>query len=81
MLISNWVGFNSENLPIMLEKLNLREDDRKNIIDESEHQQIVCAHCNTSITKENIGLIVPGSKKIYCKNVSCLADYVIKNSE
>jgi len=71
----SWVGFNDETLPQILKQLNIKEDNG-HLADITTSKEIVCECCQELITKGNLGNIVPGSKKFYCKELNCFASYI-----
>ncbi|MDG6219491.1 MAG: hypothetical protein QCI00_08635 [Candidatus Thermoplasmatota archaeon] len=76
----NWIGFNKQTLPIILEKLEL-EVDNNQIIDPEIGRPAFCECCSEAITNQNIGAIVPGSKRFYCKKTKCFMNYMMKDMQ
>lgn len=79
MIAKNWIGFNDDTLPIIFSKLHIREVNDSHLYDDDEDHIIHCECCHNELTKDEIGAIVHGSKKIYCDKTECIADYILKS--
>jgi hypothetical protein len=60
---------------LIFKQLNIVEKDEY-FKDQDTDENILCECCQEPITKENLGNIVPGSRKFYCKEPSCFATYI-----
>lgn len=73
--------FDDESVPSVLESFGIKTELNKATLKtnlKDEHgQNITCDCCGTEIHLNNIGNILRGSKKFYCKNPACYANYLI----
>lgn len=74
-MINNWIGFNDDTLPVVLEQLHIKKEG-DHLLNEEEGTIVKCEICNTKLAEDDIGNIVPGSKKFYCRNLACFAEYI-----
>lgn len=68
---------NEEQLMNILKSLDINVDSSGNILD-NQGQIEICPCCQTKITLNNLGNVMPGSRILYCDHSTCLVDYISK---
>ena len=78
----NLVVFDERQLPKILTSFGIRmvtnKDDLRTYLKDSTGEPIRCECCDSVLHINNVGNIMKGSKKFYCKNPSCYASYLIE---
>ena len=78
---TNLVLFDDGDLEAVFKsaKLKIQEIGEEKGVYSISNEPKVCEGCGIPITLSNLGHIVYGSNKIYCKNPSCFGHYIANN--
>jgi len=73
--------FDDEGAQSLVESLGVKtvfdKSTLKTYLMDEHDQKIVCDCCGSEIHINNVGNILKGSKKFYCKNPACFSHYLI----
>jgi hypothetical protein len=77
----NMVVFEDLQLPSILKSFNIATEESKNDLkvylkDDTGHN-LICECCGQELHTGNVGNIMRGSTKIYCKSPSCFTSYLL----
>ena len=76
------IVFDEKQLPKILTSFGIQqvvsESDLRTYLKDSENKPIKCECCDKVLDINNVGNIMKGSKKFYCKNPSCYSSYLIE---
>jgi len=75
--IPNLIVFRKTDIETIITSLGFHSDEKKIVLN-SENEPVRCEICNTAITTENLGNVMPGSKLLYCDNPACFSGYLVK---
>ena len=78
--IENMFSFNETNIEKIVNRLGYSISNPKNYIKENDEIQH-CKVCTHDITKDNLGMIIPGSKILLCDNPACFSKYLVTREE
>lgn len=76
------VVFDERQLPKILTSFGIQQvvskSDLRTYLKNPDGSPIKCECCEKVLDINNVGNIMKGSKKLYCKNPSCYSSYLIK---
>ena len=78
--IKNMFSFNKNNVEKLITELGYSFSEPKYKVEENGVIQH-CSVCNHDITKDSLGMIIPGSKTILCDNPACFSKYAAVRME
>ena len=78
--IENMFSFNKGNVEKLITGLGYSITEPNHVIEENGVIQR-CIVCNHDITKNNLGMIIPGSKLLLCDNPACFSKYLAVRTE
>ena len=67
---------NAEQLRDLLKRIGLKTDGAGRILDPTSGSPIACTSCAEDVGVDNIGHVLPGSIKVYCRDPACILDYL-----
>jgi len=80
MITQNLLAFKKENTTKILIRLGNKVDKEGKVLDEN-NKPLTCHACKNKLTKDNLGLILPGSKILLCDNPACFTKYLAEKEE
>lgn len=76
----NLLSFKGDKTRLLLEKFGYSIEKDGTIYDDYL-KEAVCESCYKKITLRGLGMIMPGSRKLLCKNSTCFLKYLAEKEE